>query len=223
MSVIATKMQTSGKGQGDHTWHSEPEKNLLISIVLKEPHVLPSDQVIISDIAAESVKELLMSHGIEAWIKPPNDIWVRDKKICGILIEHSLKGNRISWSIIGIGLNVNQTEFAPEISENASSYCLAFGRKCSRAALTAWTWNHFEENYSLFSQTQDFSKLHDAYEAGLVNRGRSVHVLDPRAPFTGTAVGINKLGELLVEPDDGSAVRTIASGEVSVRGVSGYV
>ena len=120
MSVIATKMQTSGKGQGEHTWHSEPEKNLLISIVLKEPHVLPSDQVIISDIAAESVKELLMSHGIEAWIKPPNDIWVRDKKICGILIEHSLKGNRISWSIIGIGLNVNQSSFPDDLPNPTS-------------------------------------------------------------------------------------------------------
>ena len=120
MSVIATKMQTSGKGQGEHTWHSEPEKNLLISIVLKEPHVLPSDQVIISDIAAESVKELLMSHGIEAWIKPPNDIWVRDKKICGILIEHSLIGNRISWSIIGIGLNVNQSAFPDDLPNPTS-------------------------------------------------------------------------------------------------------
>ena len=120
MSVIATKMQTSGKGQGEHTWHSEPEKNLLISIVLKEPHVLPSDQVIISDIAAESVKELLMAHGIEAWIKPPNDIWVRDKKICGILIEHSLKGNRISWSIIGIGLNVNQSSFPDDLPNPTS-------------------------------------------------------------------------------------------------------
>jgi BirA family biotin operon repressor/biotin-[acetyl-CoA-carboxylase] ligase len=134
-----------------------------------------------------------------------------------------MEDREISAITIGIGLNVNQTEFAPEISENASSYCLAFGRKCSRAALIAWTWNHFEENYSLFSQTQDFSKLHDAYEAGLVNRGRAVHVLDPRTPFTGTAVGINMQGELLVEPDDGSAVRTISSGEVSVRGVSGYV
>ena len=57
----------------------------------------------------------------------------------------------------------------------------------------------------------------------IVNKGRAVHVLDPRAPFTGTAVGIDMKGELLVQPDDGSAVRTIASGEVSVRGVKGYI
>ena len=161
-------------------------------------------------------------------IKWPNDIVVSVdggpyRKLCGILTEMRMEDREISAITIGIGLNVNQTEFASEIAENATSYSLALGRKINRAALSAWTWNHFEENYNLFAQTQDFSKLHDAYEEGLVNKGRTVHVLDPRAPFTGTAVGINLQGELLVQPDDGSPVRTIASGEVSVRGVQGYV
>ena len=120
LSVIATKVQTSGKGQGEHTWHSEPGKNLLLSIVIKEPRILPSEQVLISRITAESVKELLEAHGIEAWIKPHNDIWVVNKKICGILIEHSLKGNRILWSIIGIGLNVNQSSFPDDLPNPTS-------------------------------------------------------------------------------------------------------
>ena len=120
MSVIATKIQTAGKGQGEHTWQSEPGKNLLFSIVLKNPSILPSQQVRISDIVAESVKELLANHDIEAWIKPPNDIWVKEKKICGILIEHSLIGNRISWSIIGIGLNVNQSSFPDDLPNPTS-------------------------------------------------------------------------------------------------------
>ncbi len=121
-----------------------------------------------------------------------------------------MEDREISAITIGIGLNVNQAVFAPEIAENATSYSLAFAGKVSRAAITAHTWNHFEENYGIFSRTRDFSEL-------------PVHVLDPRAPFTGTAVGIDMKGELLVQPDDGSAVRTIASGEVSVRGVKGYV
>ena len=134
-----------------------------------------------------------------------------------------MEDNEISAITIGIGLNVNQTEFAPEISENATSFRLALGKKVNRAALTASIWNHFEDNYNIFVKTQDFSGLKSSYEEGLVNRGRHVHVLDPRAPFTGTAVGINDQGELLVQPDDGSAVCTVGSGEVSVRGVSGYV
>lgn len=120
LSVIVTDEQTCGRGQGDHRWHSEKGKNLLFSIVLKNPDVMASSQKIISDITADSVVKLLEAHGIAAWIKPPNDIWVEDKKICGILIEHSLRGNRISWSIIGIGLNVNQTVFPTDLPNPTS-------------------------------------------------------------------------------------------------------
>ena len=83
LSVVSALSQTAGRGQGDHTWQSEPGQNLLFSILLKEPDVAPNCQKVISDAVAESMVKLLEKHGIEAWIKPPNDIWVRDKKICG--------------------------------------------------------------------------------------------------------------------------------------------
>ena len=120
LSVVAALHQNAGKGQGDHIWHSEPGANMLISIILKDLPIKSSEQVKISDITTASVVELLESHGINAWIKPPNDVWVDTKKICGILIEHSLRGNHISWSIIGIGLNVNQTLF-PDNLPNPTS------------------------------------------------------------------------------------------------------
>ena len=101
LSVVSASTQTEGRGQGDHKWHSTPGENLLFSILLKNPDVLPADQGCISDAVAKSVVQLLEKHGIEAWIKPPNDIWVGDKKICGILIEHSLRAGRILWTIIG--------------------------------------------------------------------------------------------------------------------------
>ena len=120
LSVVAAEFQSSGKGQGDHKWHSKPGENMLISIILKNTLIKPSEQLQISDITAASVVELLESHGIKAWIKPPNDIWVDTKKICGILIEQSLRGNHISWSIIGIGLNVNQTLFPDDLPNPTS-------------------------------------------------------------------------------------------------------
>ena len=120
LSVVAAEYQSEGKGQGDHKWHSEPGANMLISIVLKNLPIKPSEQVRISDITAASVVELLESHGINSWVKPPNDIWVDTKKICGILIEHSLRGNHISWSIIGVGLNVNQTLFPDDLPNPTS-------------------------------------------------------------------------------------------------------
>ena len=123
LSVVSAMAQTAGRGQGDHTWHSRPGENLLFSILLKEPEVLPAEQKKISDAIAQSVVQLLERHGIEAWIKPPNDIWVGDRKICGILIEHSLRAGRILWTVIGIGLNVNQTSF-PEDLPNPTSMAI---------------------------------------------------------------------------------------------------
>ncbi len=113
LSVVSASVQTSGRGQGDHTWLSPEGENLLFSVVLKfserEFHV--KNIAKISEVASSSLVEFLAGHGIEAWIKPPNDIYVGEKKICGTLIENSLKGSWVSYSIIGIGLNINQRNF----------------------------------------------------------------------------------------------------------------
>jgi BirA family biotin operon repressor/biotin-[acetyl-CoA-carboxylase] ligase len=236
-TLVVASRQSAGKGRRGRTWLSPKDGNVYMSILLKPdlpPEVTPMLTVVMAlsvyqaslDIAAAMPEETRAR--CRFGIKWPNDIVVSVdggpyRKLCGILTEMRMEDREISAITIGIGLNVNQAVFAPEIAENATSYSLAFAGKVSRAAITAHTWNHFEENYGIFSRTRDFSELHDAYEKGLVNKGRAVHVLDPRAPFTGTAVGIDMKGELLVQPDDGSAVRTISSGEVSVRGVKGYV
>lgn len=110
LSVLTALSQTQGRGQHGNTWESEPGKNLLCSIVMKYP-MQAYDQFVISQLASLSVVDLLASHGIDAKIKWPNDIYVDNKKICGILVENAVKGKLISSSIIGIGLNVNQRNF----------------------------------------------------------------------------------------------------------------
>lgn len=122
LSVLSAVSQTKGRGQRENIWLSEPGKNLLCSIVLKYsssydspssplPSVQAHDQIVISQIASLSIIDLLASHEIEAKIKLPNDIYVGDKKICGILIEHIVLGKWLTSSIIGIGLNINQRNF----------------------------------------------------------------------------------------------------------------
>ena len=120
LSVVAALSQTSGKGQKGNVWLSEPGKNLTFSVVLKFPAtdikselepMLAYDQFVLSEITSLSIVDLLAEHGIEAKIKWPNDIYVGDRKICGMLIENSLRGEWIQHSIIGIGLNVNQRNF----------------------------------------------------------------------------------------------------------------
>lgn len=127
LSVIAVRCQTKGRGQGTHIWETSPGKNLTFSIVLKDLEILPSEQIAISQITALSVVDYLALHGISAKIKLPNDIYVGNKKICGILIENSICSNRLVWSIIGIGINVNQAVF-PASLPNPTSVLLESGQ-----------------------------------------------------------------------------------------------
>ena len=232
-TLVVAARQTAGKGRRGRTWISPEDGNIYMSILLKpdlRPEITPMLTVVMA-LSVYQAAEKASSEDMSACrfgIKWPNDIVASVnggpyRKLCGILTEMRMEDSEISAITIGIGLNVNQTEFSPEIAENAGSFSLSMGSKINRAALTASIWNFFEQNYLLFVQKQDFSALRPAYEAGRVNCGKSVHVLDPKNPFTGTAIGINNEGELLVQPDDGGPVRVIGSGEVSVRGVKGYV
>lgn len=111
LSVVSALEQTSGRGQRGNQWYSAPGQNLLFSIVLKSPSLVAKNHFALNEMAALSVTDFLSAYGIKAEIKWPNDIYVGEKKICGILIENSFLGNAISSSIIGIGLNINQRNF----------------------------------------------------------------------------------------------------------------
>ena len=111
LSVLSALEQTAGRGQRGNGWSSRRGENLIFSIVLKNPEVPAREQFVINEITSLSVTDFLAMHGISARIKWPNDIYVGSKKICGILIENSIRGNKITSSIIGIGLNINQRNF----------------------------------------------------------------------------------------------------------------
>jgi BirA family biotin operon repressor/biotin-[acetyl-CoA-carboxylase] ligase len=126
LSVVSALEQTKGRGQRGNRWSSQPGENLTFSIVVKDFRIKANEQSAISQATALSLVDLLSRHEIKARIKWPNDIYAGDEKICGILIENSLKGSEIDWSIIGIGLNVNQTAF-PEDLPNPTSMKLCTG------------------------------------------------------------------------------------------------
>ncbi len=111
-SVVQTHFQTNGRGQGSNTWEAEKGKNLLFSMLLFPKKIAITEQFLLSEIVALAIKDVLqkeLRRSIK--IKWPNDIYVEDKKIAGILIENKVMGNEFSSSVIGIGLNVNQTQF----------------------------------------------------------------------------------------------------------------
>ena len=123
LSVVAARTQTSGRGQGDHTWTSEPGQNLTFTFVLKFPPCAPlaaSEILRITQTVTHALREYLLSKGVAARIKWPNDIYVGDKKICGILIENILGGKQVAASMVGIGLNLNQSRFPADLPNPVS-------------------------------------------------------------------------------------------------------
>lgn len=112
-TVIAARCQTAGRGQRGNSWESEPGKNLSFSLLLRPQHIGARNQFRISQAVAMGIAETLapMLPGVDVRVKWPNDIYAGNRKICGILIENSLAGQKISHSIAGIGINVNQTRF----------------------------------------------------------------------------------------------------------------
>lgn len=120
LSIIAAEMQSAGRGQGDHTWHSAPGLNLTFSILLRHRCLKASDALAVTSIMALGIRDYLHTKGIEPWIKWPNDIWVGDKKICGILVENCIHAGAIDFSIVGVGLDLNQTDWPAELPNPVS-------------------------------------------------------------------------------------------------------
>ena len=203
-SAVAEE-QTAGRGRRGRSWISPPGENLYFSILLR-PQVEASRMAMITLLMAIAVTQSVRELHLDAKIKWPNDVVVNGKKICGILTEMYPSADGSFFLVIGTGINVNQKEFPEEVKKTADSLALELGTDVDREVLLASVLRHFL----------------DCYDSFLVNKGRVVEVLDPKGEWQGTAIGIEKTGELLVQREDGS-VEAVYAGEVSVRGIYGYV
>ena len=155
-------------------------------------------------------------------IKWPNDIVINGRKVCGILTEMSSELDNIHYVVIGIGINVNTDDFPEDIAAVAASMHVITGEYYKRAEIIADVWKSFEKYYDQFLQTENLSLMVESYNQRLVNMGRKVYIEERGSQYEGTACGIDSEGALLVEKTDGTRTAVI-SGEVSVRGVLGYV
>ena len=133
----------------------------------------------------------------------------------------SAQADYVNHIVVGIGINVHEDEFPEELHNIATSVFLEVGIKINRAALIERICEYFEAYFELFLRTEDLSGLAKQYDAYMVNRNQQVKVLDAKDSFEGTARGITSRGELLV--DTWEERRLVSSGEVSVRGIYGYV
>ncbi len=221
-TLVVSERQTGGKGRRGRAWDSPRGTGIFMTLILR-PNMAPVHASMLTLVAALAVADGIREcTGAESLIKWPNDIVMSGKKICGILTEMSADPDCINYVAVGIGINVNMEEFPEEIRGVAASIFTETGKKTKRSLLISAVMAAFERYYEVFMKTTDMSGLLEDYNGKLANCGRTVRVLDPAGEYSGTAIGIDREGELLVEMED-TTVRRVLSGEVSVRGIYGYV
>ena len=221
-TLVVADMQTAGRGRRGRTWLSPAGESVYMSLLLRprcKPEQASALTLVMALAVLQAVRELQPQN---CGIKWPNDIVMNGKKICGILTEMSMKKMDIDYVVIGVGINANQSIFAEEIADTATSIFEQSGERVDRAWLICRVMHYFEQAYAEFEKTWDLTGLIELYNRYLLNKDRQVRVLDPKGEYEGVALGINEQGELLVKKQDGSLVEVYA-GEVSVRGIYGYV
>ena len=220
-TLVTADLQVAGIGRRGRSWSSEKAAGIYMSMLLR-PKINTDKASMLTLVAALAVEKAIAELlDCQAMIKWPNDLVLNKKKICGILTEMALDGTEIDYVVIGIGINVNNKAFPEEIIQTASSLSIELGREVDKELLIRAVWKQFTEYYELFMQTGDLSLLQDAYEKVLINKGEKVKVLDPLGEYTGFAKGITNTGELIVDAE--GEIRYVSGGEVSVRGIYGYV
>lgn len=220
--LVIAENQNAGKGRRGRTWSSPEGTGIWMTFILR-PQISPQAASMLTLVAAMAVrKAIYLETGLETVIKWPNDIVAGGKKICGILTEMSAELEWINYVVVGVGINANIRKFPDEISDKATSLILETGRMVDRSRMVSAYGNAFEEYYNRFLETGNLALLKDEYNSSLANFHNQVRVLDTAGEFVGISKGINDVGELVVTDDEGTE-RIVRSGEVSVRGIYGYV
>lgn len=198
-TVYMTDFQTAGKGQRGNGWESATAENLLFSILFKPADILAEDQFIISQAVTLGIVEYVRSKGITAKIKWPNDIYVGDRKICGILIENAINGSSLVSSIVGIGFNLNQLSFSPSIPNPVSLSALTDVQYDLKEELLSLLHFIFTEYDRRSPQTEE------RYAASLYRLGKPhsyIHTASGNT-FTGTIKGVDKTARVIIDTEEG--------------------
>lgn len=223
-TLIVTESQIKGKGRRGKEWSSDKGKDIFMSLILK-PRINPMSASMLTIITALAVvKSIKKKCSEEVYIKWPNDIVIKGKKVCGILTEMSTEIDYINHVVIGIGINVNRDSFEGDISQMATSLYIETKEIHRRSQLIAQIMKEFEEMYHIFLEKESLEPFIEEYNRMLININKEIKVIEAGNEYYGVALGINDKGELLVHDlDKPDNIKTILAGEVSVRGIYGYV
>ncbi len=200
--VILAQCQTAGRGQRGHTWESRQGENLTFSLLLEPTFLPPQEQFLISECVALGLCDALLHYGIEARIKWTNDIYVGDRKLAGILIEHKLQGSALARTVVGIGLNVNQREFSRDLP-NPISMVQTAGREFDREQVLDRVAASLMARYGQL-RDGEAEELQAEYHRKLYRLGEEHwYVLPDGERFRGTIRGVESSGTLRIETEGG--------------------
>lgn len=238
-TLYVADKQNAGRGRRGRAWESPADSSIYMTILLRpelEPVKAPMLTLVMAAAVADGIKKAMgnakaeglntentvRKAGPDIQIKWPNDIVLNRKKLCGILTEMSAEIDHINYVMIGVGVNVNQDAFPEELEDKATSLKIETGEEWNRPEIIVSIMESFEKYYKNFLETEDLSGIIDEYNQMLANRDRDVRILEPGGDYDAHAEGINEVGELIVTTPDGQK-KNIFAGEVSVRGIYGYV
>ncbi len=212
-TIYRCNAQTSGRGKEGKTWFSIPGKGLYFSIILKPEESLSICWLpYISGISVcESVKELF---GVNALIKWPNDVYIEDKKFCGILIESSIGSKGIEYAIVGIGINVNHDieDFPESLKEKATSLKIVLGKEVDKELLFEKIIEKFNLWYKRLTRDQ-ITHIHKTISSlSYIPLGSKIEILEGEKKVKGEFEGFDLEGALLLK--DGKKIKKIYSGEL---------
>lgn len=224
-TVVTADCQTAGRGRMDRSFQSPRGKGIYLTALLR-PELPPERLLPVTALAGVAVCAAVERVcGVRPGLKWPNDPVLGNKKLCGILTELSLEGEtgRVQYLVVGVGVNVSQTaaDFSPEVAEMATSLAMELGRPVSRPALAAAMIEELDRLYRAL-KSGGLSAYLAVYRRDCVNLGKNVQLLAPTGRETVTAVDIDRDFGLVVRTAEGTE-KTVRSGEVSVRGLYGYV
>lgn len=197
-TVIVAHTQTQGRGQAGNQWQAEAGKNISLSVIFYPTFLSADKQFFLNMAVSLGIKDFCESIlNDEIKIKWPNDIFYLDKKIGGVLIENTVSGSNLQSSIIGIGLNINQTKFSNDLP-NASSFAQIANIEFSIPELVNSLCNYLEKYY-LQLRSLHFNFLDKAYTTSLFRYNHTSYFKKGNDLFKGEIMGVTKEGKLIIE------------------------
>jgi BirA family biotin operon repressor/biotin-[acetyl-CoA-carboxylase] ligase len=195
--------QKAGRGQRGKAWNAEPGQNITMTTIAEPASVLVENQFILSVMAALACADFFAMHAGEAKIKWPNDVYWRDRKAGGILIENIIQGQVLKFSVIGIGININQTLFADDLP-NAVSLKQITGKTYNVIDLAKELCACIENRWQQLKMQPSY--LLKEYSSRLYKLGEQVTFKKDNIFFDGTVAGVNENGDLLIDTGVQTAV-----------------